>query len=215
MRSPLARWREHLLGAPGPRSGARTVAGSLAGVRFALAPSRAAVTKPNRPERHRLARRSEKVAAVRFMLLLAIVCQVVTLAGCAYCASPYDCCGPTFTGDRGECLVDERYGSILSGPMFHPIAGPEFLPEGYEELGPYGPLRGEDYAPSAEDYTPSGEELPEPAPLEDLLPEPRPEDTIPSFLPPDLEPPPDLQPPPELRPPFDEGRRPRSIRLRR
>jgi hypothetical protein len=98
--------------------------------------------------------------------------------------------------------------------MFRPIAGPEFLPEGYEELGPYESLPDEGYAPSADDYMRPGEDLPEPAPLEDLLPEPRLQDTTP-LLPPDLQPQPDLQPPPGLRPPLDEGRRQRSVRLRR
>ena len=215
MRSPLARWREHLLGAPGTRSGPRPAIGPITRLRvgFALAPSRTAAGKPSGAKKFPFETLGRRVTAGRFILLLAMVCQMSALMGCAYCASPYDYCGPTFSGGCDNCLVDERYGSIFSGPMLYPTAASEFLPEGYEELGPYE-------VPQSDQYAPPGEELPKPAPLEELLPEPRLEDVIPN-MPTDLEPPTvleppsALEPPSDLRPPFDEGRRPRSIRLRR
>jgi len=40
---------------------------------------------------------------------------VATSTGCRMCASPYDECGPTFTGECGqECCPNVRRGSILS-----------------------------------------------------------------------------------------------------
>ena len=220
MRSPLARWREHLLGAPGRRSGPRPAIGPITRLRvgFALAPSRTAVGKASGAEKFPFETLGSRVAAVRFMLLFAVVCQISALMGCAYCASPHDYCGPTFNGGCDDCLADERYGSILSGPMLYPTAASEFLPGSYEELGPYE-------VPQGDQYAPPGEELPEPAPLEELLPEPRLEDLIPNMPadlnpPLDLEPPsglppPGLEPPSGLPPPLGESRRPRSIRLRR
>lgn len=54
--------------------------------------------------------------------LLALVAFVPGL-GCAMCASPYDYCGPTFTGNgHGDpCFINQRAGSILDPA---PIASP-------------------------------------------------------------------------------------------
>ena len=58
-----------------------------------------------------------------------LVSLVAVTAGCAMCASPYDYCGPTFTGECGEeCRPNVRAGSILSGAT-------EMAPyETYEEM---------------------------------------------------------------------------------
>jgi hypothetical protein len=43
---------------------------------------------------------------------------LVALSGCTLCCSPYDYCGPTFTGGDGQpCDPNARAGSILSGGM--------------------------------------------------------------------------------------------------
>jgi hypothetical protein len=57
---------------------------------------------------------------------------VVTLAtltsGCRMCASPYDYCGPIFTGgDCQQCMPNFREGSILS-PAAPLVSGPEIVP---------------------------------------------------------------------------------------
>lgn len=45
-----------------------------------------------------------------------LVSLVAVTAGCAMCASPYDSCAPTFTGECGEaCRPNVRANSILSG----------------------------------------------------------------------------------------------------
>ncbi len=55
---------------------------------------------------------------VRAQLVLAISMLTVAATGCTMCASPYDYCGPTFTGQPGEpCCPDARAGSILSPPL--------------------------------------------------------------------------------------------------
>jgi hypothetical protein len=54
---------------------------------------------------------------------------VVMAAGCRMCASPYDSCSPTFTGQPGEqCAPTARAGSILSG-YFPPILGEGYGPD--------------------------------------------------------------------------------------
>ncbi|HUT94256.1 MAG TPA: hypothetical protein VMY37_32655 [Thermoguttaceae bacterium] len=54
---------------------------------------------------------------------------VVMAAGCRMCASPYDDCGPTFTGQCAEdCAPMARAGSILSG-YFPPTHADEFPPD--------------------------------------------------------------------------------------
>jgi hypothetical protein len=55
--------------------------------------------------------------------------------GCAMCASPYDYCGPTFTGnDCGDpCFVNQRAGSIFDPA---PVASP------HSEYG--GPYEGDE-----------------------------------------------------------------------
>lgn len=59
-------------------------------------------------------------------------------AGCRMCASPFDYCGPTFTGQCcEECLSTARAGSILSGHM-PPVPDDGYLGEGfYLEEGLY------------------------------------------------------------------------------
>jgi len=51
-----------------------------------------------------------------------VLSLAVTAAGCRMCASPYDDCRPTFTGQCGEdCAPLARAGSVLSGyfpPMY-------------------------------------------------------------------------------------------------
>jgi hypothetical protein len=54
------------------------------------------------------------------MLLRAVQVLLLSVAasalGCAMCASPYDECGPVFSGGcRGGCNGTSREGSILSG----------------------------------------------------------------------------------------------------
>ncbi len=64
---------------------------------------------------------------------------IVVLAGCRMCASPYDECSPTFTGQCGEqCLPTARAGSILSRSAVPPsdallFSGP-FPPD--EDISP-------------------------------------------------------------------------------
>ena len=48
-------------------------------------------------------------------MLLALIGVIALSAGCRVCQSPYDYCGPTFTGDPGTCCSrDGRANSILS-----------------------------------------------------------------------------------------------------
>jgi hypothetical protein len=55
---------------------------------------------------------------LRLKLVLVALGLGLPSMGCCLCASPYDYCGPTYTGECGEpCLVNERMGSNLSGPM--------------------------------------------------------------------------------------------------
>ncbi len=45
---------------------------------------------------------------------LLVVAILLAAAGCRYCASPYDYCGPLFTGrDCTPCAPDARAGSIF------------------------------------------------------------------------------------------------------
>jgi len=58
-----------------------------------------------------------------------LVSLVAVTAGCAMCASPYDYCAPTFTGECGkDCRPNARVGSILTGAT---EMGPH---EMYEEM---------------------------------------------------------------------------------
>jgi hypothetical protein len=54
-------------------------------------------------------------------------------AGCRICATPYDDCSPTFTGQPGEpCSATGRAGSILSGsgaPVPYAESVPRPVPE--------------------------------------------------------------------------------------
>ncbi|OHB83386.1 MAG: hypothetical protein A2V98_12435 [Planctomycetes bacterium RBG_16_64_12] len=52
----------------------------------------------------------------RTTFALIAIALVGMAAGCRMCASPYDYCGPTFTGACGEeCSQTARSGSVLSG----------------------------------------------------------------------------------------------------
>jgi hypothetical protein len=52
---------------------------------------------------------------------------VAAAAGCRMCASPYDYCKPTFTGQPGEdCSPIARAGSILTGSVA-PVQSAETL----------------------------------------------------------------------------------------
>jgi len=51
----------------------------------------------------------------RSTFALAVLALVTLTSGCRMCASPYDYCGPTFTGDGcQQCMPNVREGSILS-----------------------------------------------------------------------------------------------------
>lgn len=55
---------------------------------------------------------------VRAQLVLAFSMLAIAAAGCTMCDSPYDYCGPTFTGQAGEpCCPNARAGSVLSPPL--------------------------------------------------------------------------------------------------
>jgi hypothetical protein len=54
----------------------------------------------------------------RTMVVWVALTMLVATAGCRICSSPYDYCGPTFTGEcGGECCPTARAGSIFSGHM--------------------------------------------------------------------------------------------------
>ncbi len=86
----------------------------------------------------------------RALLSVALLIPVLSSLGCAMCASPYDYCGPTFTGnDCGDpCFVKERAGSILDPAPVAQLASDEGMlqeqtvsdavqtsPNNYEEDG--------------------------------------------------------------------------------
>ncbi|MBN2582736.1 MAG: hypothetical protein JXL80_06675 [Planctomycetes bacterium] len=63
----------------------------------------------------------------RTTLAWSVVALVAVSAGCRMCASPYDDCRPTYTGDCGHgCLPNAREGSILSHGM-QPVSGAEMV----------------------------------------------------------------------------------------
>ena len=52
---------------------------------------------------------------VRTVFACSLLVLVAATAGCRMCASPYDYCGPTSTGECGQgCCPNARQGSILS-----------------------------------------------------------------------------------------------------
>ncbi len=65
----------------------------------------------------------------RTILSWLMVGLVTLLSGCAMCASPYDYCGPTVTGQCGdECDPNApRAGSILSGSVAPTLAESEIM----------------------------------------------------------------------------------------
>ena len=64
---------------------------------------------------------------VRTMFAWSVVVLVGMTAGCRMCASPYDYCRPTFTGECGQgCFPNAREGSILSHG-FQPVSGSELM----------------------------------------------------------------------------------------
>jgi len=70
----------------------------------------------------------------RGTLAWTLLSLVVMAAGCRMCASPYDRCSPTFTGQCGEdCAPMARAGSILSG-YFPPMYPDEFPPDQVPDL---------------------------------------------------------------------------------
>jgi len=57
----------------------------------------------------------------RFTLMVVVASLATT--GCRYCASPYDYCGPLFTGrDCTACDPHGRAGSVFSGQLM-PVSG--------------------------------------------------------------------------------------------
>jgi hypothetical protein len=63
---------------------------------------------------------------LRWTTLLLVVASLTT-AGCRYCASPYDYCGPLFTGqDCTTCDPHTRAGSIFADQLMPvPMSGQE------------------------------------------------------------------------------------------
>jgi len=63
---------------------------------------------------------------LRWTALLIVVASLAT-TGCRYCASPYDYCGPLFTGrDCTPCDPDARAGSIFADQLMPvPMYGQE------------------------------------------------------------------------------------------
>lgn len=72
---------------------------------------------------------------VRTIIALSVVVLVAMSGGCRMCASPYDNCGPTFTGECGQdCDPNARSCSILAGQCGSAF-GPELiLPESGEVI---------------------------------------------------------------------------------
>ena len=55
------------------------------------------------------------IFTVRTVFACSLLVLVAASAGCRMCASPYDYCGPTSTGECGQgCCPNARQGSILS-----------------------------------------------------------------------------------------------------
>ena len=66
----------------------------------------------------------------RTALALAAVGLIAFSSGCTMCCSPYDYCGPTFTGGPGEsCCPSARAGSVLSGGIVEPTLEAEIPPD--------------------------------------------------------------------------------------
>jgi len=64
----------------------------------------------------------------RSTFALAVLALVTLTCGCRMCASPYDYCGPTFTGEGcQQCLPNVREGSILAQGV-PPGSGAEMAP---------------------------------------------------------------------------------------
>lgn len=61
------------------------------------------------------------------MMLFAVMGLITASIGCTTCQSPYDYCGPTFTGKDGTCCSCKgRANSILSEPIDYvgcPVGG--------------------------------------------------------------------------------------------
>lgn len=82
-----------------------------------FSPSAVLFRRPNRPIRG--SRQVQEM--IKQALFLGLLASVLATLGCAMCASPYDYCGPTYSGgDCGECgdcgVCDPmaRAGSVLS-----------------------------------------------------------------------------------------------------
>lgn len=54
----------------------------------------------------------------RLLLGLMLACVAGGSAGCSTCCTPYDHCGPTFTGAPGESCCASRQGSVLDYGSF-------------------------------------------------------------------------------------------------
>jgi len=78
---------------------------------------------------------------IRTMLAWSVVVLVAVTAGCRMCASPYDYCGPTYTGECGSCDPYYREGSrfsqaesvIYDGPIDAESVAPEVIEPGVIE----------------------------------------------------------------------------------
>ncbi len=113
----------------------------------------------------------------RGMLLSLSLSLVVVTAGCRMCASPYDDCSPTFTGQCGEdCAPMARAGSVLSGYFPGTVGGqfPEDQVPDLPELPDEQP-----WLPEAALSGVDGQELAEAKPLIDHLPEMAPPEQVP------------------------------------
>jgi hypothetical protein len=97
---------------------------------------------------------------IRRTTLLVAAAALLATAGCRYCASPYDYCGPLFTGDGcTPCAADSRAGSIYSDQVIPvPSYGAEVMQFGSDELRPVpdqmasGPMPGVAQAASPVTY---------------------------------------------------------------
>jgi hypothetical protein len=54
----------------------------------------------------------------RLLLGLMLGCVAVGSVGCTTCCTPYDHCGPTYTGAPGETCCASRQGSVLDYGSF-------------------------------------------------------------------------------------------------
>ena len=99
---------------------------------------------------------------VRTLIAWSVVVLVAVSGGCRMCASPYDNCGPTFTGECGQdCDPNARSCSILAG-QFGSAYGPELiLPDSGEVIWETDEM----VMDSGEVFSPP-EELVQPAPAD-------------------------------------------------